>query len=200
MARFLRPLTVLLPLCFAKDACPARGSMASWTPDQVGEWLRLLGIDQETVAKFADQEVDELSDAELKTELGVQKLGPRKKILQSLASCAGPATSNTPATQTSAGKQQLGPSEPLPGVSQELLELAAFGKIDELSMHFLAILLTSSNWQCYLSSTRSGGRPAPAGLRLPSSLQRWCPKTSARDCIRWACQRHSDSEQKLFRD
>ncbi|CAE8584457.1 unnamed protein product [Polarella glacialis] len=145
MARSLLYLVALLPLCFSQDACPARGSMASWKADQVGEWLRSLGIDKETAAKFVEQDVDgpallELSDEEMKTELGVSKLGQRKKILQNLASCAGPAVSTSKqqgAPQKPAAKQQLGPSEVLPGVSQQLLELAAFGKMNALSMHFL---------------------------------------------------------------
>jgi hypothetical protein len=63
--------------------------MENWTVQQVGEWLRGLSIPDDVVLNFTDGGVDGrslllLTDDDLKNELGVKQIGPRKKIMAEL--------------------------------------------------------------------------------------------------------------------
>mmetsp|Transcript_417 Transcript_417/g.553 ORF Transcript_417/g.553 Transcript_417/m.553 type:complete len:632 (-) Transcript_417:79-1974(-) len=61
----------------------------SWSVQEVCAWLRLIGIPDPSICKFHDnlvkgEDLLELTDAELKEDMGITRLGTRKKILREL--------------------------------------------------------------------------------------------------------------------
>src|SRR5260221_10097073 len=96
----------------------------------VGEWLASLGL-SEYADRFAEHRIDfsilqDLTDKDLKHELGIVLLGDRRRLLRAIAKLAGTASA-TP--QLAAGPLPPNPYEAerpsLPGVASQLITFTA---------------------------------------------------------------------------
>ncbi|CAE8681325.1 unnamed protein product, partial [Polarella glacialis] len=139
MVRGMLPGLGLVALCLcqtsfsavaAEDSCPAtQDPLSSWSVDKVAEWLKELAVKPEIIAAFVENDMDgaavsQITDDDLRDELGVNVIGQRKRIMREkakLMSCEGIPTSAPPAASQSRAAAPAAQNPKLQGLTDQLM-------------------------------------------------------------------------------
>ncbi|KAH9170375.1 hypothetical protein EDB89DRAFT_1978632 [Lactarius sanguifluus] len=107
---------------------------ADWTVEEVVEWLRSKGFDQDSCIKFAEQEItgDVLLDLDvnvLKSEIGIMAYGKRMRIANAITELRRPpSVMSSSADHTRPGSYSQGTPFPLLGTTQNSSSLDTAGQ------------------------------------------------------------------------